>query len=47
LDAAAAEPVMLGPLELVQAEETEVLVHLLALLEQLLIMQAAAAGLAM
>jgi hypothetical protein len=47
LEEAAAEPELepLDLMELVQVEETEALVNLLVLLEHLLIMQAAAAGL--
>jgi hypothetical protein len=45
LEAAAAVPVLLGPVQVIQVEETEVLVHLLALLVPLRFMQAAEAGL--
>jgi hypothetical protein len=45
LEGAAAERVLLDLMQVVQAEETEVLVYLLALLEHLRLMQAAAAGL--
>jgi hypothetical protein len=45
LEEEAAALVLLDLMEVVQAEETEALVHLLALLEHLRLMQAAAAGL--